>query len=96
VSDDDNGERRDNTRHRQGESREVSDLRETVVQLRIGKAETDVLLDQLMKNVSELTVMVGSLKATIDTSRGALWVIGGVAGALGAASGLLGSLLLRR
>ena len=69
----------------------VENLRNDVTELRVGRASADATLIALTRNVETLSRTVGSLtatmtglKETIDKSRGALWVIGGISAGTGA------------
>lgn len=57
---------------------------EDVARLREAKAGQDVMNRNLQDDLTKLTEAVQTLTSTIDRSRGALWVISGAAGAMGA------------
>ena len=68
----------------------LAELRENVAQLREHRAAQEEALGNLADDVKALTEAVASLKTTIDRSRGALYVISGVSGAIGIiASGIV-------
>ena len=64
----------------------VENLRNDVTELRVGRASADATLIALTRNVETLsrTATMTVLKETIDKSRGALWVIGGISAGTGA------------
>lgn len=73
---------------------EVRRLRFDVGQLREWKAAQEVNEHHLATDVATLTVAVQSLQTAIDRSRGALWVISGLSGAIGAGAAALVSVLI--
>lgn len=64
-------------------------MEERINVLREGRAASDVVTASLAADVKALTEAVAKLQSSIDTSRGALWVISGVSGVAGAISALV-------
>jgi hypothetical protein len=71
-------------------------MREDISRLREGRAAADVTLKALSDDVAALTAAVGELKTAIDRSRGALWVISGVAGLAGAVTTFIGMVFFHK
>lgn len=57
---------------------------EDIARLREARAAQDVAMKELKDDVKALTEAVTGLTSAIDRSRGALWVISGASGAIGA------------
>lgn len=60
------------------------DLETRVSELREERAALKVELSHLNKSVNDLSECVTELVSTVDRSKGALWIIGGASGFLGA------------
>lgn len=67
----------------------LSTVEEQVTKLRVSNAELAKSVEHLSTAVTALTATVQVLRDTINTGRGALWVIAGAAGALGAVAALM-------
>jgi predicted nucleic acid-binding Zn-ribbon protein len=63
---------------------DIRDLHDEVTMLRESKAAQQVTLEHIEETVQRLTEAVTELTSTLDKSRGALYVISGVSGAVGA------------
>lgn len=62
----------------------IKDLENEVSSLKISNATLAVSVEHLAVAVKALTETVQTLRSTMDQGRGALWVMVGAAGALGA------------
>ena len=62
----------------------LTTVEQQVGNLRVSNAELAKSVEHLSTAVAALTLTVQTLRDTINTGRGALWVIAGAAGTLGA------------
>jgi len=83
----------DEARNRWNTAEEMIRLRQDVDGLRLYRAGREVYDENLTNDVLALTTAVNALQRTIDTSKGALWVIGSLAGGIGAIAGAIATLL---
>jgi outer membrane murein-binding lipoprotein Lpp len=75
---------------------EVRRLRFDMGQMREWKAAQEINQGHLTANVTRLTAAVEALQTAIDRSRGALYVVTGLSGAIGAGAAAIVTLLLHR